>query len=74
METTGYGADRPAAPRRLRVTAIDERLFEAYNIPAFSLGGDGENPFAEVAELPSNVENGYSLVSGIAIFEAALSE
>lgn len=64
--------DEDPAPQHLRVVALSGPLFEAYSVSAFSLASDGENPFAEVADLPSNVEGGYGIVGALTFWEARL--
>ncbi|GAB5537319.1 MAG: hypothetical protein Rubg2KO_35680 [Rubricoccaceae bacterium] len=49
----------------LWLIAIDEKLYDAYQITTFSLGED--NPFEEPSNLPSNVIGGYGLVGAATI-------
>ena len=57
------------APLTVQVAALSASVYDAYRISAFSLGDD--NPFAEPANLPSNVEGGYGLVGAVALAEVA---
>ena len=54
----------------VRVVSIDDRTFGAYQIAWF--GGGNDNPFAEPADLPSNVVGGYGLLGAVAITEALI--
>ena len=56
-------------PLTVQVAALSTGVYDAYQISAFSLGDD--NPFAEPANLPSNVEGGYGLVGAVALAEVA---
>ena len=57
----------------VRVVSIDAGTFGAYQLVWFGgVSGDGENPFAEPANLPSNVVGGYGLLGAVTITEALL--
>lgn len=60
-------ADGPLA---VQLAALSTEIFDAYQISHFSLGDD--NPFAEPANLPSNVEGGYGIVGAVAVVEVAV--
>ena len=59
-------------PLTVQVAAFSTEVYDAYQISAFSLGDD--NPFAEPANLPSNVEGGYGLVGAVALAEVVFPE
>ncbi len=63
--------DRERAPLAgVWLAAVDDRTFGAYQITWFSGGED--NPFAEPADLPSNVVGGYGLLGAVTITEALI--
>ena len=55
------------APLTVQVAALSASVYDAYQVGAFSLGDD--NPFAEPANLPTNVEGGYGVVGAVALAE-----
>ena len=59
-------------PLTVQVAALSASVYDAYQISAFSLGDD--NPFAEPANLPSNVEGGYGVVGAVALVEIAFPD
>ena len=63
-----YNGGPPEPPVGVWLVAADPTTFGAYQIAWFS-GGEG-NPFAEPADLPSNVTGGYGLLGAVAITEA----
>lgn len=56
-------------PLMVRVAALAPVVYDAYQVARFSLGDD--NPFAEPADLPSNVEGGYGVVGAVTLVEVA---
>lgn len=54
----------------VQVAALSADIYDTYQISYF--GGGDDNPFAEPANLPSNVEGGYGLVGGVALAEAVI--
>ena len=54
----------------VQVTAMTAELYDAYQITNFELD---ENPFAEPADLPLNVEGGYGRVGAVATTEIRFS-
>ena len=69
VQPKAFGLATPAA---VWVAAVDDRTFGAYQIAWLSnqVSGDGENPFAEPTNLPSNVVGGYGLLGAVTITEA----
>lgn len=61
-----------ADPGALWVIRLDSTLYSTYKATSAVLGGD--NPFAEPANLPSNVIGGYGLVGAATVAEFELPE
>ena len=59
-------------PLTVQVAALSASVYDAYQVGAFSLGDD--NPFAEPANLPSNVEGGYGVVGAVALAEVVFPD
>lgn len=64
------GFSASVAQPRVQLSALSSILYEVRNIVQFS-PGEG-NPFAEVEDLPSNVEGGYGIVGAVTLWEARL--
>lgn len=76
-EQFNYESPGGVAPlAAVRVVAIDAATFGAYQIVWLGsiVSGDGENPFAEPVNLPSNVEGGYGILGAVTITEALLPD
>ena len=61
--------DRDTGAVRLQVSAISPLLYDAYQQTTFGLE---DNPFAEPAALPVNVEGGFGRVGAVAVTEARI--
>ena len=71
IEGAGGGSDLPTRALIVQVAALSETVYDAHQISRFSLGDD--NPFAEPADLPSNVTGGYGVVGAVAVAEASFA-
>ena len=65
IDENGQVTPGPQGSGAVWLIAIDEKLYDAYQVTAFSLGDD--NPFEEPSNLPSNVIGGYGLVGAATI-------
>ena len=63
-QRTMHSGDTGAA--RVRLSALSAELYDAYVLLEFNLD---QNPFAEPADLPSNVQGGYGRVGAVATTE-----
>ena len=59
-------------PLKVQLAALSASVYDAYQVARFSFGD--ENPFAEPANLPSNVEGGYGVVGAVTLVEVTFSE
>ena len=65
-----YNRDEPNSPVGVWLITADAETYGAYQLAWFSGGED--NPFAEPADLPSNVVGGYGLLGAVTITEALI--
>lgn len=71
LEATPRGShEGDTGALRVQVTAMTAELYDAYQVVNFDLD---ENPFAEPADLPLNVESGFGRVGAVASSEVRIA-